>query len=256
MGALLSRRKSADDYCFEFRLASKHLEAQARRCERERQKELAKLKRALRHDVGAAELARIASENAIRKGNERVTYTRLAARMDAVAGKLATTHEMGRAGRQVRALAGDLERAVHALDLERIDAGVYAFEQQFEHLDVRGAMMQEGMARIAHSCAEGGGGGGNMASSATQAEDVDELIRRTAEENEMELSEELRVPPASSPSWNRVASGQARRQVDGESRRRYGGRVGVADEEDEDEDGGGDGNDAAVRSRLRSLRVP
>ena len=172
-----------DDRLFQLRLTSKHLAKQAKRCERERERYLAKLKSALKS--GQADLTMVCAESAVRKTRERTMYLRLSARLDAVVTRLHSANEMGKVGTLFQGVAADVQGALRSLDVDRIDATLTRLEGHLDELHVRDGLLSTGMDRI-----------GVMPNAPMNDEDeVTALIRQTADENNLELSEELQGVP-------------------------------------------------------------
>lgn len=75
-------------HLFNLKFATKELERNSKKCEKEEKAERAKTKKAIQK--GNTEVARIHAENAIRQKNQAVNYLRMSARVDAVASRVQT----------------------------------------------------------------------------------------------------------------------------------------------------------------------
>ncbi|KAJ1946461.1 hypothetical protein GGF37_001148 [Kickxella alabastrina] len=151
------------------------LSRQAKRCQKEENKELEKLKKAI--SAGGTEEARIYASNAIRKKSERLNITKMASRVDAVASRVQTALTMQQVVRSMGITVVSMEKAAQSMNLEQISAVMDKFEQQFEDLDVQTGYME-------------GAIGGTTALDMPQDE-VDMLIQRTADQDGLELNAEL-----------------------------------------------------------------
>lgn len=75
-----------EKHLFNLKFATKELERNSKRCEKEEKAEKAKTKQAIQK--GNMDVARIHAENAIRQKNQALNYLRMSARVDAVSSRV------------------------------------------------------------------------------------------------------------------------------------------------------------------------
>ncbi|KAG8508164.1 Charged multivesicular body protein 1a [Galemys pyrenaicus] len=240
------RRRAMDesDVALSAQFTAKQLEKLAKKAEKDSKAEQAKVKKALQQKN--VECARVYAENAIRKKNEGVNWLRMASRVDAVASKVQTAVTMKgvsasqSAGRRkgrlprpapldsalgLRSLAGSLrpvldpvrlcqvtknmaqvtkalDRALSAMDLQKVSAVMDRFEQQVQNLDVHTSVMEDSMS--------------SATTLTTPQEQVDSLIVQIAEENGLEVLDQLSQLPEGASA---VGESSVRSQEDQLSRR-------------------------------------
>lgn len=140
--------------------------------------------------------ARIYAANAIRKKTEALNLLRLSSRVDAVASRVETAVTMRQMTGNMASVVKGMDKAMDNMNLERVRAipirattrlNSYAdaqislvmdkFEQQFSDLDVQTSYMEEAMS--------------NTTATSTPQDEVDALMRQTAEEANIELQHGL-----------------------------------------------------------------
>jgi len=173
------RSKSFEDYIIDLKLKGKELERQAKRCEKQQKDEQLKLKKAI--EQHNSEGARIFAQNAIRKKTERINYLKLAARLDAVAGKLQSTSTVQNISKDFGYLVRAIDKAMSQMDLIRVSQVMSKFESQFEDLDVRGEVLGASMA--------------STVATSTPEDQVQALIQQTADEYNLELDDPMTGVP-------------------------------------------------------------
>nr|KAF6409365.1 charged multivesicular body protein 1A [Rousettus aegyptiacus] len=177
-----------DDTLFQLKFTAKQLEKLAKKAEKDSKAEQAKVKKALQQK--SVECARVYAENAIRKKNEGVNWLRMASRVDAVASKVQT------------AVTKALDRALSSMDLQKVSAVMDRFEQQVQNLDVHTSVMEDSMS--------------SATTLTTPQEQVDSLIVQIAEENGLEVLDQLSQLPEGASA---VGESSVRSQEDQLSRR-------------------------------------
>lgn len=140
----------------------------------------AKVKKALQQ--GNREGARIYAENAIRKKNESNNFLRMSSRLDAVAQRINTAIQMRSVVKDMGKLVRGLDAAMASMDLEKISTVMDQFERQFTELDVHAQVMENSM--------------GVATSSMTPVDQVDALIQQVADQNGLEIRQQLDQLPA------------------------------------------------------------
>ncbi|KAG8907008.1 Vacuolar-sorting protein SNF7 [Tulasnella sp. 403] len=161
---------------FQLKFTAKTLNRQATKATKDERTEKTKLKKALQQ--GNAEGARIYASNAIRKKNEYINLLRLASRIDAVASRVETAVTMRQITGNMASVVKGMDKAMESMNLERISMVMDKFESQFSDLAVQTSYMEDAM-------------GSTDAVSAPQDE-VDLLMQQTAEENNIELAQNMK----------------------------------------------------------------
>ncbi|CAA7410040.1 unnamed protein product [Spirodela intermedia] len=128
----------------DLKFASKSLQCQARRCEKEEKSEKVKLKKAM--EIGNMDGARICAENAIRKRSEQMSYLRLASRLDAVVARLDTQGKMQSVGKSMASIVKVLDSSLATGNLQKISETMDKFERQFVDMEVQAGFMESSMA--------------------------------------------------------------------------------------------------------------
>lgn len=160
---------------FQLRFSCKQLERLSKRAEKDEKIQKAKIKRALQQ--GNVEGARIYAENAIRKKNEGLNYLRMASKVDAVSSKIKSAMAMKQVTKNMAGVVKALDKAINSMDLQKVSAVMEKFEQQFEDLDVRTAVLDDAM--------------GTATTTTTPMAQVDQLIQQVAEESGLEMIDEV-----------------------------------------------------------------
>merc|ERR1711935_962178 len=134
---------------------------------------LQKLKKAIQQ--GNHEGARIYGQDAIREKNQALNHLRMASRIDACSSRIETAVRMGQVTDGMKGVDKGMDKGLASMDIEKISALMDKFEQQFEDLDVKTQYMEGTM--------------NATTASTTPAEQVDGLISRVADENNLELGD-------------------------------------------------------------------
>ena len=164
-----------DDVIFNLKLTNRQLEKMAKKADAEERKERAKVVKAIKDkDV---ERGRVFAENAIRKRNESLNFLRMASRIDGVVSRLQTAQSMKSVVAQMGGVVKGLDKAMQSMDLFTLSKIMDKFESQFSDLDTRTAVMENSMA--------------GATSISTPVEEVDSLMRQVAEENALDVQQEL-----------------------------------------------------------------
>uniref|UniRef100_A0A669C1C4 Charged multivesicular body protein 1A n=1 Tax=Oreochromis niloticus TaxID=8128 RepID=A0A669C1C4_ORENI len=171
---------------FQLKFTSKQLERLAKKAEKDSEKEQAKVKKALQQKN--VECARVYAENAIRKKNEGLNWLRMASRVDAVASKVQTAVTMKGVTKSMGQVTKALDKALNSMDLQKVSAVMDKFESQVQNLDVHTSVRLED---------------DSMSSAmtlTTPQEQVDDLIHQIAEQNGLEVMDQLNQLPAGATS--------------------------------------------------------
>jgi charged multivesicular body protein 1 len=118
---------------------------------------------------GNTEGARIYAQDAIREKNQAISHLRMASRIDAC------SRRMNQVTASMKGVVRGMDKSLAAMDIHQISQLMDKFEQQFEDLDVKTQYMEGSM--------------NATTSSSTPAEQVDELIQITADENNLQLGD-------------------------------------------------------------------
>lgn len=153
------------------KITSKQMTRASKKCEKNEKAAIEKLKKAITQ--GNMEGARIYGQNAIREKNQALNFLKLSSRIDAVATRVETAARMGTLTKTMTGVTKGMDLGLANMDVEKISATMDKFEQQFEDLDVKSAYMDDAMA--------------NTTSSSTPVDQVDDLVKMVADQNNLEL---------------------------------------------------------------------
>ena len=124
---------------------------------------------------GNSEGARIYGQDAIREKNQALNHIRMASRLDACCSRIETAVRMGQVTKSMQGVVKGMERSLQSMEIEKLSALMDKFEQQFEDLDVKTGYMEATM--------------NSTTAVSTPAEQVDELIGKVADENNLQLGD-------------------------------------------------------------------
>ncbi|XP_054496838.2 charged multivesicular body protein 1a [Agelaius phoeniceus] len=189
-----------DDTLFQLKFTAKQLEKLSKKAEKDSKAEQAKVKKALQQKN--VECARVYAENAIRKRNEGLNWLRMASRVDAVASKVQTAVTMKGVTKNMAQVTKALDKALSSMDLQKVSAVMDKFEQQVQNLDVHTSVMEDSMS--------------SATTLSTPQEQVDSLIVQIAEENGLEIMDQLSQLPEGASA---LGESSVRSQEDQLSRR-------------------------------------
>ncbi|PPR04057.1 hypothetical protein CVT24_010631 [Panaeolus cyanescens] len=160
---------------FQLKFTAKTLNRQAKKAQKDENLEKARLKKALQQ--GNTDGARIYASNAIRKKSEALNLLRLSSRIDAVASRVETAVTMRQVTGNMTSVVRGMDKAMETMNLERISMVMDKFEAQFTDLDVQTSYMEDAM--------------GSTTAVSTPQDQIDLLMRQTAEEANIELQQDL-----------------------------------------------------------------
>jgi len=164
-----------EKHLFNLKFASKDLERNAKKCDKEEKAEKLKLKKAI--EKGNMDVARIHAENAIRQKNQSLNFLRMSARVDAVASRVQSAVTTRKVTKSMEGVVKGMSAAMKSMNLEKISGLMDQFEKQFEDLDVQTGVMEGAMSQT-------------TATNIPQ-EGVDNLMKQAADEAGLELNMEL-----------------------------------------------------------------
>ncbi|KAG6878599.1 hypothetical protein C0993_003054 [Termitomyces sp. T159_Od127] len=184
--------KWVNDQWFVPQFTAKTLNKQAKKAQKDENAEKARVKKVLLSrtnrripvDLGDKALqqgnndgARIYASNAIRKKTESLNLLRLSSRIDAVASRVETAVTMRQITGNMSSVVKGMDKAMDGMNLERISLVMDKFEAQFADLDVQTSYMEDAMS--------------STTATATPQDQIDLLLRQTAEEANIELQHDL-----------------------------------------------------------------
>jgi len=168
---------------FQLKFTAKTLNRQAKKAEKDEKSEKTRLKKALQQ--GNNDGARIYASNAIRKKSEALNLLRLSSRIDAVASRVETAVTMRQVTGNMTSVVRGMDKAMESMNLERISMVMDKFETQFADLDVQTSYMEDAMS--------------STTAVSTPQDQIDQLIRQTADEADLELQHDLDAVPQLAP---------------------------------------------------------
>merc|ERR1712026_302285 len=172
--------KEMEDTLFQLKFCSKQLARLSKKAEKEQKQQEAQVKKAL--EKGNPEVARVYAENAIRKKNESLNYLRMSSKVDATASRVQSAVTMKGVAKNMGSVVKSLEKAINSMELQKISEVMDKFESQFEDLDVRTSVMEDAM--------------GSATTTTTPENQVEALMKQVADENGLEITEQLASVPA------------------------------------------------------------
>jgi charged multivesicular body protein 1 len=171
----MGNKISLEEQLIDLRITSKQMLRSSKKCEKNEKAAIEKLKKAIKQ--GNSEGARIYGQDAIREKTQSLNFLRMASRIDAVSSRLETAVRMNQVTGAMKGVVKGMETGLAAMDPEKISKIMDKFESQFEDLDVKAEYMEGTM--------------NATTATTTPAEQVDELIMMTADQNNLELGEEF-----------------------------------------------------------------
>merc|ERR1711997_1405316 len=172
--------KEMEDTLFQLKFCSKELARQSKKAEKEQRQQEAQVKKAL--EKGNPDVARVYAENAVRKKNESLNYLRMSGKVDAVASRVQSAVTMKGVAKNMGSVVKSLEKAVNSMELQKITEVMDKFESQFEDLDVHTSVMENAM--------------GTATTTTTPESAVEALMKQVADENGLEITENLASVPS------------------------------------------------------------
>merc|ERR1711874_225885 len=172
--------KEMEDTLFQLKFCSKQLARLSKKAEKEQKQQEAQVKKAL--EKGNPEVARIYAENAVRKKNESINYLRMSGKIDAVSSRVQSAVTMKGVAKNMGTVTKALDKAINSMELQKISEVMDKFESQFEDLDVRTSVMVDAM--------------GSATTTTTPENQVEALMKQVADENGLEITENLASVPS------------------------------------------------------------
>merc|ERR1712241_1242718 len=172
--------KEMEDTLFQLKFCSKQLARMSKKAEKEQRQQEAQVKKAL--EKGNPDVARVYAENAVRKKNESLNYLKMSSKIDATASRVQSAVTMKGVAKNMGSVVKSLEKAVNSMELQKISEVMDKFESQFEDLDVHTAVMEDAM--------------GSATTTTTPVDQVEALMKQVADENGLEITENLASVPS------------------------------------------------------------
>ncbi|KAL7576805.1 hypothetical protein ACA910_013823 [Epithemia clementina (nom. ined.)] len=169
----MGQKQSLEENLIELRIVSKQMARSSKKCEKNEKAALEKLKKAIQQ--GNHEGARIYGQDAIREKNQALNHLRMASRLDACCSRIETAVRMNQVSAGMKGVVRGMDQSLASMNIEQLSAVMDKFESQFEDLDVKTQYMEGAM--------------NATTATSTPAEQVDDLINRVADENNLELGE-------------------------------------------------------------------
>lgn len=166
---------SMQEVIFKMRFTSKTIGRQATKSEKQIATEERKAKEALAKNNMAG--ARIHAENAIRNRNESLGYLKLQSQLEAVAAKLQSQQVRTLVTTNMVDVTNNLSQALGSMDMSQIGYTMEQFISQSEDLDLQTKYMDSAI--------------GESTSSSTPQSQVDGLLQKIADENNLEFSDKI-----------------------------------------------------------------
>eukprot|EP01006_Ploeotia_vitrea_P004660 TRINITY_DN115114_c0_g1_i1.p2 TRINITY_DN115114_c0_g1~~TRINITY_DN115114_c0_g1_i1.p2 ORF type:complete len:202 (+),score=115.91 TRINITY_DN115114_c0_g1_i1:62-667(+) len=166
---------SLQDEIFNLKFAAKRLKKQSARCKKAEKAELNKVKKSI--EQGHRDIARVHAENAIRQKNEALNLLRLSSRMEAIVQRLQSAEAAKQINKSMISVSKVMQKAVEAMNVEKISKSMDQFEQNFEELDIQSSVME---AAVQHSTGQ-----------TMPVDQVDSLIQQVADEHRIAFDAEV-----------------------------------------------------------------
>merc|ERR1711874_909762 len=172
--------KEMEDTLFQLKFCAKQLNRLSKKAEKEQRQQEAQVKKAL--EKGNPDVARVYAENAVRKKNESLNYLRMSGKVDATASRVQSAVTMKGVAKNMGSVVKSLDKAINSMELQKISEVMDKFESQFEDLDVRTSVMEDAM--------------GSATTTTTPVNQVEALMKQVADENGLEITENLASVPS------------------------------------------------------------
>ena len=169
----MGNKISLEEELINLRITSKQMQRSSKKCEKNEKAALEKLKKAIQQ--GNSEGARIYGQDAIREKNQALNHLRMASRLDGCCSRIETAVRMNQVTASMKGVVKGMDKSLQSMNMEQMSKVMDKFEQQFEDLDVKTQYMEGTM--------------NATTATSTPAEQVDELIGRVADENNLELGD-------------------------------------------------------------------
>lgn len=171
---------SMQEVIFKMRFTSKTIGRQAVKSQKQVNVEERKAKDAMAK--GNMDGARIHAENAIRNNSEALSYLKLQSQLEAVSAKLQAQQVRAQVSDSMVAVTTNLDEALGSMDVSQISFTMEKFIRQSEDLDISTVVMDKAI--------------GESTSSATPQNQVNNLLQKIADENNLDVAGKIGGPTA------------------------------------------------------------
>ena len=171
----MGAKHSLEDDLITFRLTSKQMARNAKKCEANAKKQEKLAVEAMKK--GNIEGARIYSSNVIREKNQSLNMLKLGSRIDSVAARLETAIRMQDLSKTMTSTVKGMSNVMKTMEVEKISATMEQFEKAFEDMDVKSKFMENSIDATT--------------SMTTPPEEVDALLEQIAAANGLEVGNML-----------------------------------------------------------------
>lgn len=171
----MGQKHSLEDDLITFRLTSKQMARNAKKCEVNSKKQEKLAAEAMKK--GNIEGARIYTSNVIREKNQSLNMLKLGSRIDSVAARLETAIRMQDLSKAMASTVKGMSNVMKSMEVDKIAATMENFEKAFEDMDVKSGYME--------------GAIDATTSMSTPPEQVDALLEQIAAANGLEVGNML-----------------------------------------------------------------
>ena len=171
----MGAKHSLEDDLITFRLTSKQMARNAKKCEENAKKQEKLAAEAMKK--GNIEGARIYTSNVIREKNQSLNMLKLGSRIDSVAARLETAIRMQDLSKAMSSTVKGMSNVMKSMEVDKIAATMENFEKAFEDMDVKSGYME--------------GAIDASTSMTTPPEQVDALLEQIAAANGLEVGNML-----------------------------------------------------------------
>ena len=171
----MGAKHSLEDDLITFRLTSKQMARNAKKCDANAKKQEKLAADAMKK--GNIEGARIYTSNVIREKNQSLNMLKLGSRIDSVAARLETAIRMKDLSKAMTSTVKGMSNVMKSMEVDKIASTMEQFEKAFEDMDVKSGYME--------------GAIDASTSMTTPPEQVDALLEQIAAANGLEVGNML-----------------------------------------------------------------
>jgi charged multivesicular body protein 1 len=165
------------DTIFEFKMMAKSFNKESNKAATQEKALLKKTKEAM--ERGDYEGAKVAAADAIRRKNDIKRYKVLSSKIETISQRLEAAYKNMTLTNSMKQLIEQMVGAAGTMDMVKINETMENFEKMFDNLDVNSEMMNQVF--------------DNVNAGVTNETEVNQLLQQVADENNMQINEELGV---------------------------------------------------------------
>ena len=165
------------DTIFEFKMMAKSFNKESNKAATQEKALLKKTKEAM--ERGDYEGAKVAAADAIRRKNDIKRYKVLSSKIETISQRLEAAYKNMTLTNSMKQLTEQMVGAAGTMDMVKINETMENFEKMFDNLDVNSEMMNQVF--------------DNVNAGVTNETEVNQLLQQVADENNMQINEELGV---------------------------------------------------------------